>query len=147
MLAQEQIPKQLSYMEIVDVASRFEYQKGNTAGQPICSLTPQDKNEREFIHKLWVEYANVFEYHDWNNFGPDSSYRQIRIVDSGKTIVLKSWHPSAERNGKAVATSRGIESLNGRTVDQALAGDPKYLSKRQAFDAIVAKCLENGPGQ
>lgn len=146
-LAQDQIPKQSTALEIVDVPNRFEYQKSNTADQPICSLSTQKKNERDFVHKLWTDYASVFGFRDWNNFGPDSSYRQIRIVSSGKAIVLKSWHPSAERNGKAVATSKGIEALNGRTLDQALSGDPGYLSKRNAFDALVAKCLERQPSR
>lgn len=138
--SQENAPRGPS-IEIMDVAIRFDSQKRFNTNEPICMLAAQNMNQEEFIRHLWSDYASAFGSRDWNNFGPDSGYREIRLSYSGKTIVLRSWHPSAERNNNVVATTNGIEPLNGRTRDQALAGNPDYLSKRRAFDSIVMECL------
>ena len=45
------------------------------------------------------------------NFGPDASFTSVLVRKGTLTIEMNSWHEIAERDGRAVATSRGIVSL------------------------------------
>jgi hypothetical protein len=73
----------------------------------------------------------------WINFGPDASYRTIRLFCQNGTIELSSWHPIAEMHPNVVAASYGLTSLDGQSREEFLDRDKgEYLVKRDAFDAI-----------
>lgn len=98
--------------------------------------------DKELTRRLWNDYAPVFEFRDWDNFDTAAPYRRVVLEWEGKRIVLKSRHPLIEKDPGLVVTSGGIEALEGRDRAAVLrAGDPQYLKKREAFDAIVDACV------
>ncbi len=113
-------------------------------GKPavLFHLSAPNDADRRFLGEIWEKCAVVFGHADWVNFGPDAQFHEIVIQHDGERLCLRSWHQIYERPGKVVATSRGLESLNGRTVAEALKNDdPAYVRKRDTFDAIVTECL------
>src|SRR3989338_8832492 len=107
----------------------------------LFNLSAQNKEDQQFVRQLWETYGPVFDFRDWDSLGPDSSYRQIRLIYEGKTLILNSWHPIYEQNPGAVVTSRGVTSLDGRSRAEVMeADDQHYIAKRSAFDAIVDRC-------
>lgn len=138
----EKPPATLSKVEILDVNRTLEPDRGRPRDRPVFSLEPRSREDRRFIGRLWQVYGPVFRFEDWSSFGPDSSYRQIRLVHKGKVLTLSSWHPIVEQNSTHVALSYGVISLEGRSRAEALkADDPDYFARRSAFDAIVDECL------
>jgi hypothetical protein len=132
----------LSALEILDVDNRMDLIRGRTDDRRVCSLDAQSSDDARFMKRLWDDYGPVFGFKEWNNFGPDSSYRQIRLMHDGKTLTLKSWHPLYERNEGAVVTSQGVMALEGRSRAEVLKkDDPDYVARRAAFDSLVEKCL------
>jgi hypothetical protein len=120
---------------IADVPSR---------GKPevLFHLSASNDADRRFLGEIWERCAAVFGRSDWVNFGPDAQFHEIVIQHDGERLCLQSWHQIYERSGKVVATSRGLEPLNGRTVAEALKNDdPAYVRKRDTFDAIMTQCL------
>jgi hypothetical protein len=74
------------------------------------------------------------------NVGPDASYVEIDITLGKKKMKLSSWHPFYEANGKVVATSNGLEALNGRNLNDVIKEQPKeYQLFRVTFDQICAE--------
>ena len=135
----------LSKIEILDVDNAHALGKTRKDGHPVCSLEAHTREDTQFVRRLWETYGPVFKFEDWNNFGPDSSYRQIRLIHNGKVLILNSWHPLVERNPGLVAASYGAISLDGRSRAEVLsADDPGYVAKRLAFDATVDQCLSHG---
>jgi hypothetical protein len=138
----EKPPATLSKVEILDVNRTLEPDRGRQRDRQVFSLEARSKEDRRFIGRLWQVYGPVFRFEDWSSFGPDSSYRQIRLIHRGKVLTLSSWHPIVEQNSTHVATSYGVISLDGRSRGEVLkAGDPDYFARRSAFDAIVDRCL------
>lgn len=132
----------LSKVEVLDLNRTLEPDRGRKRDRQVFSLVARSREDRRFIGRLWQVYGPVFRFEDWSNFGPDSSYRQIRFIHKGKMITLSSWHPIVEQNSTHVATSYGVTSLDGRSRAKVLkAGDPDYFARRMAFDAIVDQCL------
>lgn len=126
-----------SQLEIVDVENSMSPRARGQALRPVCR-----SDDPKLVRRLWEKQGKTFDFKDWGNFGPDSSYRRIRLEHQGKAFTLESWHPQAERAGTAVAMSYGVTALNGRSKAQALKLDkPEYVAKRSAFDAIVERCL------
>ena len=129
-------------IEIVDINNTLELRSKPRTNLPVCVIEAKNVVERRFVHRLRKDYSPVFDHKDWSNFGPDSEYRQIRLVSNGKVLTLQSWHPLYERDGRFVVTSHGVSSLDGRTRAEVLReGDRVYLARRTAFDAIVDQCL------
>ena len=56
-------------------------------------------------------------------FGPDAAYQVVDVRLSDRKLWLASWHELAEQSPNVVATSFGLESLNGRKRDAVLAAD------------------------
>jgi hypothetical protein len=80
----------------------------------------------------------------WNNFGPDSSVREIAFVSQGRLARLRSWHPVAEKNASIVAASYGLTALEDQDRESFLKDDdPAYVAKRQAFDEIANRLREH----
>jgi hypothetical protein len=97
-------------------------------------LTPQQVRELEDVCALARTH---FLQGEWNNFGPDSGYREIVIFCRAGQFILRSWHPIVERNPFLVAASYGVSTLGGKSREQLLReDDPDYISKRNAFDEI-----------
>lgn len=132
----------VSKVEILDLNRTLDLDRGRMRDRQVFRLEARSREDRRFIGRLWQVYGPFFRFQDWGNFGPDSSYRQIRITHKGKMLTLSSWHPLMEQNSTHVAMSYGVTSLNGRSRAEALkADDPDYLARRNAFDAIVEQCL------
>lgn len=75
----------------------------------------------------------------YNNTGPDAAFTAIRINLADRRLVMYSWHESAETSPRVVATSRGLESLNGRNRDAVLAAEPpEYKRFRAVWSDIRA---------
>jgi hypothetical protein len=105
-----------------------------------ANLVSRDDEAVRDLHSLALEY---FPSGEWVNFGPCSSFREIRIVFDGQEIVLRSWHSIYETDPNVVAASNGLTSLEGRTRGQFLASDdPAYLKKRNAFDLIESTLID-----
>lgn len=138
----EKPPATLSKVEVLDVNRTLAPDRGRQKDRQVFSLEARSKEDRRFIRRLWQVYGPVFRFEDWSSFGPDSSYRQIRLIHNGKVLTLSSWHPLMEQNSTHVALSYGVISLEGRSRAEALkADDPDYFARRSAFDAIVDECL------
>lgn len=95
--------------------------------------------------RLWDAHAAAFGGKDWDNFGPDSDHEKVVLVFEDKTLTLRSWHRTLERDARNVVTSRGVESAMGKDKAAILAADdPVYARRRAAFDAIITECIEEG---
>lgn len=132
----------VSKVEILDLNRTLDLDRGRMRDRQVFRLEARSREDRRFIARLWQVYGPVFRFENWSSFGPDSSYRQIRMTHKGKTLTLSSWHPLMEQNTTHVAMSYGVTSLDGRSRAEALKADnPDYLARRSAFDAIVEQCL------
>jgi hypothetical protein len=73
----------------------------------------------------------------YGSFGPDSSYEVIDVRTPDRRLTLASWHDLFEKNEKTVATSHGIESLEGRNREAVLAAEPEeYRRFRRIWTEI-----------
>jgi hypothetical protein len=85
----------------------------------------------------------AFPSGSWQNFGPDASYRSIRITCRKKEIRLDSWHPLFETDPQVVVGSHGVTSLGAKTRAEYLrSDDQRYVAKRNAFDGINQRLME-----
>jgi hypothetical protein len=131
-----------SVLDIRDVNNALGVNPGRIEDPQVCRMEARGSEDRRFVKRLWDDYGPVFGFKDWNNFGPDSAYRQIRLTHDGKTLTLKSWHPAYERNEKLVVTSQGVMLLEKQSRAEVLKkDDPDYVARREAFDSLVEKCL------
>lgn len=140
--ADEKPEATLSKVEILDLNRTLEPDRGRQRDRQVFTLEARSPEDRRFVGRLWEVYGPAFRFEDWSSFGPDSSYRQIRLIHKGRVLTLSSWHPIVEQSSTHVATSYGVISLDGRSRPEVLrAGDPDYFARRSAFDAIVDQCL------
>jgi hypothetical protein len=78
-------------------------------------------------------------------FGPDSMFTVIEVRAGRHVLKMASWHEMEEAGGDMVATSSGVEPLNGKTVESVLNQEPKKYQKyrriwtglRQRISALV----------
>ncbi len=90
-----------------------------------------------FLRDLQDFAFDTFPDRTWINYGPDASYRTIRITCDGDEMQLSSWHPIYEQKPSVVAGSHGLTTLNGQTREEFLGSDDQeYVAKRDAFDEI-----------
>lgn len=70
--------------------------------------------------------------------GPDAAYTELQIVEHGQVILLwRSWHETAERTGKIVATATGLQVLQGRSAEEIMAEQPlEYRNFRSRWAQI-----------
>ena len=138
--------KALSTLDIRDVDNRLHPTRGRQPDKQVCSLGGQGAKAEQMLKQLWDDFGPLFGFKDWNSFGPDSSFRQIRLEYAGKVLTFRSWHPIYERDGRTVAMSHGLIPLNGRSRAEVLKKDDRgYVARRVAFDAIVDLCLALSP--
>lgn len=131
--------KPLSLLEIRDVDNSPIPSK---EGRLICRVEARSDEDRRFVKGLWDGYGPVFGFKDWNNLGPDSMYRQLRLVHEIKTLTLRSWHPIYERDRKLIVTSHGVTTLGKRSRAEVLRKDNQtYVKRRAAFDTLLERCL------
>jgi len=97
-------------------------------------------SDAQFLSELFDYATEYFPERSWNNFGPDSQYRQIVFASLGRKVELKSWHPIYETNANVVAASYGLTGLDGQSRDEFLVKDDQdYVQKRTAFDEIEVR--------
>jgi len=71
------------------------------------------------------------------NFGPDSRFTTIFIRTAGKSLEMRSWHERAEAGGRLIASSAGLEPLNGGTRLAVLKRQPsEYLYYRAVWGEL-----------
>lgn len=94
-------------------------------GAPYRTAKMDAEKLRAFLAKL--EQQGLFKKGPdfLRHFGPDGSYHGIRVRSGKKVVELASWHELYERNPKTVATSHGLEGLDGRDRAELLKGDTK----------------------
>ncbi len=132
-------PRILGMLEIRDIDNSPVPSK---EGRLICRVEARNDQDQRFVKRLWDEQGPAFGFKDWTNLGPDSMYRQIRLVHERKVLTLKSWHPIYERNHGLVVTSHGVTALGKRSRADVLRKDnPTYRARRAAFDTILERCL------
>ncbi len=97
------------------------YRSGQVDREKVASLIARLQKEGLFGNKKLARA----------HFGPDSQFTSILIKSGKQQLNMQSWHELFEDNGKTVATSHGIEALNGRRrVDVLAAEDSEYLHYR-----------------
>ena len=93
------------------------------------------------VSKEWAQFG--IDESKLSHFGPDSKFTSILIRFKDKTLQLRSWHELAERDGRVVDTSGGLESLGDRQLMQALENQPsEYLFFRYAWSEIKGRCFK-----
>jgi len=71
------------------------------------------------------------------NFGPDSQFITIAIADGRRRLNMASWHEVYEANSDLVATSAGLEPLDGRDRAAVLAAEPEsYRRYRRLWGEV-----------
>lgn len=136
--------EQVAIITIADVSGRKviwhdEAVKYRDARLLDVRLTPQQARQLE---DLCATARKHFPSGEWNNFGPDSGYREIVISCPAGAFELRSWHPVIERNPFLVAASYGVSTLGGKTREQLLSeDDPDYIARRNAFDALERELI------
>ncbi len=139
----EQAP---STLDVRDIDRRTNPTGKPQPDKPVCSLSGKDARAERMVKQLWEDFGPLFRFTDWDSFGPDSMYRQIRLEHAGKVLTFRSWHPIYERDKRMVATSGGLKPLAGRSREEVLKEDDRgYVARRVAFDAIVDLCLALSP--
>ena len=78
-----------------------------------------------------------------SHWGPDSKFSEILIKYRKKTLNIRSWHELYEAGGKTVATSSGLEPLNGRKIETVLQNEPKEY---QDFRSMWSKLRQQITG-
>lgn len=81
-------------------------------------------NNKDLPRKIWNAHSAAFNGNDWDNSRPGLPYRRVILHWEGKRLILKSAHHFDKGN---VPKSE----------------DPDFAKKREAFDAIVAVCLQD----
>ena len=137
--------KALSTLDIRDIDHRTHQSGKPQPDKQVCSLDGRGDRGERMLNQLWEDFGPLFGFTDWNSFGPDAKYREIRLERGGKVLTFRSWHPIYERDGSMVVTSQGVFPLNGRSRAEVLKKDDRgYVARRTAFDAIVDLCLAMG---
>ncbi len=76
---------------------------------------------------------------DWQYVYPDGASIRITIETGARRIVLSSAHTLYERDGRSIATERGLVALAGRNPNQVLAQESEaFRNRRLAFEQILA---------
>ena len=80
---------------------------------------------------------------DWQIVIPDAPYIEILIDLHGRRIQLSSAHVTLERDGTAVVTERGVESLNHRSREAVLSQQSEEFRRhRLAFDRLLSLIVQ-----
>lgn len=80
---------------------------------------------------------------DWQIVIPDAPYIEILIDLHGRRIQLSSAHVTLERDGTAVVTERGVESLNHRSREAVLSQQSEAFRRhRLAFDRLLSLIVQ-----
>jgi len=76
---------------------------------------------------------------NWQFVLPGGAFIRISIEIGGRRIELASAHTLYERNGRFIATERGLVALDGRDPKQVLANESQaFRNRRIAFENILA---------
>jgi hypothetical protein len=118
-------------------------------GGPYRAASLETAKVEELVGRLWR--LDLLSKPGINRMmlGPDTSCTVIAVAHGSRFEQCASWHELFELNPGLVATDRGIESLQGRTREQALAdSSPDYRQFRhewgQAREIIGEYIPESG---
>lgn len=76
---------------------------------------------------------------DWQYVFPDGAFIRIGIEIGNRRVELASAHVLYERDGRMLATERGLVALDGRNRKRELAKESDaFRSRRLAFEEILA---------
>ena len=76
---------------------------------------------------------------DRANVGPDAASTCITVLHGRRMLAMCSWHELYEAGGRTVATTAGLEPLDGRQRDAVLAAEPAaYQHYRRVWAALRA---------
>ncbi|MGB8434156.1 MAG: hypothetical protein WCE38_07855 [Burkholderiales bacterium] len=122
-------PVPLAAFETMDV--QFERRTSAAPSIPV----PPDK----FFDAIDGILASHAITSNWQYVYPDGAYIRITVETGGRAIVLSSAHTLYERDGRNIATERGLVARGGRDPKQVIAQESKaFRSRRLAFEKILA---------
>lgn len=122
-------PAVLAPLETMEI--RFE-RRGSTAA-------PAPQRPDSFFDEIDRILASHKIVSDWQYVYPDGASIRITIETGGRRIVLSSAHTLYERDGRNIATERGLVALAGRDPKQVLAQESEaFRNRRLAFEQILA---------
>jgi len=121
-------PAPLAAFETMDI--QFERRKSTA---PSASAQPD---------KFFDEIDRILASHgitsSWQYVFPDGAFIRITVETGGRKIVLSSAHTLYERDGRNIATERGLVALSGRDAKQLLGQESEiFRSRRLAFEKIL----------
>ena len=113
-----------------------------SGGKIICKweYTPDSDVERDKLSRLYLKARQTTTAGEANYFGPNADYVEILLVmREDDQIALRSWHPTAEKRSKVVATAFGLELLlDGKTRSEVMARQSiQYQEFRIVFDGLL----------
>lgn len=112
---------------------------GTTGGPPYMEATVDRDKIVAILKKINQRAVKTFGNKEVNlsNYGPDSSYTVMLILDQQKIMSLSSWHELYEGYANTVVTDAGVEALNGRSKESVLKqASPAYKEFLEAWSTI-----------
>jgi hypothetical protein len=101
--------------------------------------TPSDQRPDRFFDQIDQILSTHGISSDWRFILPDGAFIRITVEIGGRRLELSSAHTIYERDGRLVATERGLVALDGRDPKQVLARESAaFRSRRLAFEKILA---------
>jgi hypothetical protein len=89
------------------------------------------------LRELLAELEKKGTFKDPNRrasyLGPDSEFITIAIADGMKRLNISSWHEVYEVNPGTLAIAQALISLNGRSREEVLAGEPESYRRFRAL--------------
>jgi hypothetical protein len=106
-------------------------------GEPFFHGQLAKERVASLLSRLWADGLFADARLAQANFGPDSRFTTILVRTSGKTLKMQSWHERYEAKGRVIATSSGLESLEGTTRLAVLKRQPaEYLYYRTVWSEL-----------
>jgi hypothetical protein len=83
------------------------------------------------------------------HFGPDAPFTTIAMAQGQRRVSMISWHEVFEQSPTCVATSAGVEVLNGRDREAVVAAEPESYRRfrrlwKETRDRLAALIPNSG---
>ncbi len=95
-------------IEIVDVAGNLT----TAVSSALLDVKPSG-GDTQFARTIRNQALSAFPTGTWTNYGPDGSFRMIRIVCKNKTIELSSWQVPSD-NQATIAKRKTFNDIDAQ---------------------------------